>query len=515
VWAVATEIVRPSSIRAAAGVDAVVQAGAVLDDGGAQDVPSLAGPVQLGRVARRLRALGFPVVGCVGADGGAGVRRLHRSELPLRPETDLALDTAPPVAAADGLAAALRVRADAAGTEVGRLAWHTDNRAARERLLHLVASARRRVLLQSYIFDDDGVGRAVVGALRDAACRGVEVRVLVDSLWARHGSLGLRNELLAALDPAPGVDVRVLRPVAGVRDLKQREHVKLLVVDGEVAVLPGRNVAEAYYTGFDEVVLAPDTPQHQVPWVDLSTELTGPVVAMLEARFAAAWVEAGGAPLVPSPDPRGEGGTAAWLVTHRSLADATTLDAFRVLFEAARREIVVLNTFPLQHELQHALLARLRAGVAVRFLTGHVRPRHQGGRTPFPGSAERDLMTDLVHGRLDALAEAGAEVTAVSAPPSRSWDPSLGAVLPHLHAKLVIVDREVAAVGSANVDVASAYWESELLLVVRDRTRVGALADWADGLAAAGVRFEPADPAWRERAARRAWLSQSWPSLVA
>ena len=110
---------------------------------------------------------------------------------------------------------------------------------------------------------DDDVGRPVEAALAAAAARGVTVRVLVDSLHGLHGSFGLHNPLLDRLSARPGVELRVGSPITGessLEDLKQRDHRKLVVVDGRVALLGGRNLSHEYYTGFDEVPLHPAMP---------------------------------------------------------------------------------------------------------------------------------------------------------------------------------------------------------------------------------------------------------------
>jgi cardiolipin synthase len=510
IWAVATTPCSPAAVVATSGVDAVLHAGAVLRDGGARDVPAAAAAAQRARVARTLRALGFPVVGVVDAGPVADVAALSRDRLG---EADALPAHATVAPAPDGLAARLVARCEARPTSVASLAWQPESRAARERLLELIGGARRRVHLQSYIFLDDPVGRAVADALREAAGRGVQVRVVVDSLWSRHGSLRLENPVLDGLSGVDGLELRLFRPVGEVADLRRRSHRKLLLVDGEVASVAGRNVAASYYTGLDEVALTPTTPQEAVPWLDLSTEVRGPVVDELERLFAETWAACDGTPYEPDP-PSVARGVPAFVVAHRGLEDAATLDAWRALFDAARARITIATTFPVQHELQHALLERLAAGVSVRVLTGHVRPRFQGGALPFPGAPERDLMTELVHGRLDPLAEAGADVRAVGVPPRPGWDPALGVVLPHVHAKCVLVDGELAGIGSANLDLSSAYWEDEVLLVVRDRTHVAALERELDALAATSRRFDPADPDWRRRAAQRAWISENWPGLL-
>ena len=77
-----------------------------------------------------------------------------------------------------------------------------------------------RVHLQTYMFELDPVARRVARALADAGVRGVQGRVLVDSLLSLHGSLAAENPLLGKLGRSAGVEVRVVRPVEGLPGVK-------------------------------------------------------------------------------------------------------------------------------------------------------------------------------------------------------------------------------------------------------------------------------------------------------
>lgn len=511
IWAVTPDLVDPEHVQRHTGASAVLHTSSLLEDGAADDVPSQAHDVLCDRAVRVLRARGYPVACSLFRVGGPGYLHLRPEALPT---TDLAHRIAdawrPP--AHTTLADRLRTRCDARPTTVDDLDWLTDNRAARLHLLDAIAQATRTVHLQSYIFQDDAVGRQVTRALLEAADRGVTVRVLVDSLWSGHGSFRQVNPTLEELGAHDGVDLRVFRPVGDLVDLKRRNHCKLLVTDGTLAVLPGRNIANHYYEGFDELRLTPDTPQDKVPWLDLSTALRGPIVAHAEALFFEAWTASGGRDLTPpQPDPPQD--PRAWWIPHRSLADAHILDAMRLLIDEAREQITVVNTFPLQQELQLALLDKLTQGVRVRVLTGHVRPHQQDGARPFPGSAERDWMTGLIHGRFDRLVEAGADVYTFGLT-SRSWHPGVGRVLPHVHAKLLTADGRYGLVGSANLDISSSYWDAEIMVMLDDPPRVGALEAWVQRCIDGSPRLDADPVTWKQQATQRAWLSQRWPSML-
>jgi len=119
-----------------------------------------------------------------------------------------------------------------------------------------------------------------------------------------------------------------------------------------------------------------------------------------------------------------------------------------------------------------------------------------------------------VRARLAALVEAGAYVRELAIAPRPGWDPALEVVHPHVHAKLVLMDRRVLALGSANLDVTAGYWESEALVVIEDDPEVARVA------AELGRWFAPSrpiakdDPGWQAGAAFRDFVGRMWPTVV-
>ena len=515
-WAVSlTPMASPGALREHLGLaDALLEASGVLQDGHPDDLPAGVEPVRLERVARHLRAAGVPVDLVVGAEPGPGYASLP-SEI---------LAATPPDVLETWIARAWRAPhthdrllelTGAAPSGADSLIVEWDNRAARERLLALLADATESAHLQTYIFEDDRVGNLVSDALMAAADRGVVVRVLVDSLYSLHGSLGQENPPLARLEAHPGVSFHTMRLVNALEDVKRRNHRKLTIIDGFTGLVSGRNIGATYFTSFEETALTPETAYREVPWLDAGAVVTGPVVAELEGSFRQTWLNAGGRDY-PAPRPHGEGALPVRFVTHESMADAQTLDAYRALMESARSRVTLVNTFPLQFELQQVLLTLLRRGVEVRFLVGNVRPAFvaTAERLPFPGGQARELATQVIHGRLDVLVEAGASVYEFALAARPGWSPDIALALPHVHAKVLSVDGLRFTVGSANLDITAGYWESEALLVVEDPAATAALEATLDGLLSESMRVDPDDPAWRDRAERRAWLSRHWPSAL-
>ncbi len=228
----------------------------------------------------------------------------------------------------------------------------------------------------------------------------------------------------------------------------------------------------------------------------------GPAVAELDRSFLDAWAAAGGLAF-DIAEPGTAGTVATRVVIHHGLRDARTLDAYFAMIDTAESHVLHRERLPLILEIQHALLRALRRGVRVRTLFGNLTPTHDG--VPFKGPwatarTEATQARPLAHGRPVA---AGAEAYEFVVPEQPRWERGLGAVHPHVHAKVMSVDRRVCSVGSANLDVTAGYWETELLLIVEDPATAGRLESLVDRLLSQSRRVDRDDPAWQRLAMRR------------
>ncbi len=154
--------------------------------------------------------------------------------------------------------------------------------------LTLAERAQKTLDVQYYHIQNDETGRLLLRALRDAAARGVRVRLLLDD-WYTSGE----DELLLALASHPNVELRLFNPFCCLRGAGQltrfvlsfdwnrvnhRMHNKLMVADGAMAVVGGRNVANEYYLrgALDN-------------FIDLDAFVVGAVVADLSKIFDGYW----------------------------------------------------------------------------------------------------------------------------------------------------------------------------------------------------------------------------------
>ncbi|RIX84660.1 phospholipase D family protein [Acidovorax cavernicola] len=154
--------------------------------------------------------------------------------------------------------------------------------------IQLAQRAEHSLVVQYYQLENDATGRLLLRTLREAAARGVKVRVLVDDLYTVKS-----QKLLLALSETPNVSVRLFNPFCCARDgflsrfvvsifdihrLNHRMHNKLFIADGAMAVVGGRNIADEYF------VLS-----EAQNFIDMDALVVGKVVQQLESIFDAYW----------------------------------------------------------------------------------------------------------------------------------------------------------------------------------------------------------------------------------
>ena len=144
-------------------------------------------------------------------------------------------------------------------------------------MLAAIDGAQRSIAMMSYIFDNDRIGRQFVEALSRAVKRGVEVRVLIDSIGSRYTFPSIVGVLAKE-----GVRVQrflqTLMPTYFAYS-NLRNHRKILVVDGRLGFTGGMNIREGAVLSLK--------PSH--PFNDLHFRLSGPIVLHLQEVFAEDW----------------------------------------------------------------------------------------------------------------------------------------------------------------------------------------------------------------------------------
>lgn len=520
---------RSEAIRAAITHAELPDAALLTHPDGDKDVDP--GSVDLSRVfglttVRRLRCAGVPVVGVVTR------RQVDRNTgLPifapggLSPEVIAAAKRHATVfcarrAATDPLTWRLDEGTDTRLVTGNDLSPEFDNRMARDRVFALVDAAERSIHLQTYMFQEGEVSNALVVRLIQRARAGVRVRVIVDALYSGEQVLGRKNPLLDSLALEANVEVVVGSPIAFGHAfdsvaLKQRDHRKLMVFDGRIGFVSGRNIGDPYYRGFDETPIHQHTSHDHIPWLDAHVEARGPIVDEIQAAFRAAWLEYGGrdhTDLEPEDLPP-KGTCAARLVVHNGLVDANAMLQYEAMLDAACDHVYIVNDFPIVPSLASAMLRALARGVRISLLTGNAVARRADG-TFFPGPVYRELFDYMVKQRLEPLIRRGARVYEYVAPEHPMVVAEGGEVRPYVHAKVLTCDGKAASIGSANLDATASYWEHEANVVVQDEAFSTDLEKRIEAMIARAHVIDLDSDYWKRDRSKRAIVSKLWPEVV-
>jgi cardiolipin synthase len=167
-----------------------------------------------------------------------------------------------------------------------------------------IESARDHINLETYILDDDEVGRRFADALIAKQKKGVQVNVIHDSV----GTLFTPKDFFKRMTDA-GIKVLEFNPVNPKNarkgwQINQRDHRKLLIVDGKTAFLGGINISSVYSSGSFKRSGSGSSGSGSAPpgkdghaWRDTHVRVQGPVVAELQRLFLSTWKKQKGEPL--------------------------------------------------------------------------------------------------------------------------------------------------------------------------------------------------------------------------
>ena len=158
-------------------------------------------------------------------------------------------------------------------------------------------AAKDHIYLETYIFEADDIGQQFADLMLAKQATGVRVALIYDSVGCLNTPEGFFERLRAG-----GIQVleyNPVNPLAGKKKewlLNNRDHRKLLVVDGRIAFIGGINISETYSSGSSR--RSARKPAANVPgWRDTHLQIEGPVVAEFQKLFLDPWSKQKGSPL--------------------------------------------------------------------------------------------------------------------------------------------------------------------------------------------------------------------------
>ena len=306
-------------------------------------------------------------------------------------------------------------------------------------------NANDYIHLQYYIFEDDEIGKEIAEILKAKAREGVKVRVIYDHV----GSIHVRGSFFRKLRKA-GVEIYPFFKVAFLpfaSKVNWRNHRKIAVIDGKVAYIGGMNIADRYLKGNKRFPL----------WRDCHLRITGPAISALQYSFAFDWKFMGRDLIEDSAESVAVEPTAGvQLVTGGPMSRWNAIACVYLhAISSAQKRVWLQTPYYLPPEaILKALQNVALSGVDVRVML----PRH----------SDSAMLSYASHSYITESLRAGVKIY--------FFDAGM------LHSKVLIIDDDIASVGSANCDFRSFEhnFEANLLIYSKDvnkRLREQFLAD--------------------------------------
>lgn len=311
-----------------------------------------------------------------------------------------------------------------------------------------IEAARRTLHLETYIFSHDELGDSISELLIRKHREGVEVRVIYDAI----GSIDTPDSFFDHLREG-GVEVREFRPLNPVKTpflwkINNRDHRKILIVDGAVGFTGGMNISATYESASSS--RPGPTKGVDEGWRDTQVRIEGPAVAQLQKLFLDIWNRAADDEQPTQcdeacyPPPKHAGEQLVTIVANDgdSAKDRSLYATYMSAFAHASRRIWITQAYFAPNEALLAALSKaVKRGVDVRLIV--------------PGFTDSGLILHASRHSFGRLLKSGVHIY-------ERRDALL-------HAKTAVIDGVLSVVGSANLDMRSFVHNNEVNAIVISR----------------------------------------------
>ncbi|MEJ7807764.1 MAG: cardiolipin synthase [Telluria sp.] len=313
-------------------------------------------------------------------------------------------------------------------------------------MMDAASAAKSSINLETYIFDQDPIGLQFADLLIEKRKQGVTVNLMYDSV----GALGTPPEFFARMKAA-GINVLAFNPInpakrIGKWELNNRDHRKLMVVDGTVAFTGGINISSTYANSslFRSKRSPEMVDKKKVGWRDTHVKIEGPAVASLQWIFINAWVDQDAGDLAEAnyfPPLAPVGDKIVRILATDPVRESEIYKSFMLAIQEAKTSVHITSAyFVPDKQFIDALVAAAKRGVDVKLV--------------LPGVSDHGLVMHAGRAFYEPLLSNGVKIFQLQ--------------VAVLHAKTAVIDGTWSTVGSANIDRRSFLHNYELNVVVLD-----------------------------------------------
>ncbi|WP_317203505.1 cardiolipin synthase [Janthinobacterium sp.] len=310
-------------------------------------------------------------------------------------------------------------------------------------MLKAISAAQNNINLETYIFDQDTLGLQFADLLIAKQQAGVTVNIIYDSV----GTLGVPQAFFERMRAA-GIHLVAFNPVNPAKlrgdawKGNNRDHRKVLIVDGKVAFTGGVNISDTYSKSSLFRAKSKPSTGAQVGWRDTHVKVEGPAVAAFQWLFIKTWTGQDAADLPDAlyfPVLSEVGERLVRVVASEPGGRFEIYKTYMLAIQEAKKSIHITSAYFVPDEQTvAALTAAARRGVDLKII--------------LPGVSDSGLVFHAGHSFYQRLLDSGARIYQLK--------------LAVLHAKTAVIDGAWSTVGSTNIDTRSFLHNSELNIVV-------------------------------------------------
>lgn len=307
-------------------------------------------------------------------------------------------------------------------------------------MLAAIAAAKDHINLETYIFDQDELGIRFADLLIERQRAGVQVNVIYDSV----GTIGTPQAFFDRMRDA-GIRLLAFNPVNPLKPVgpwgpNNRDHRKILVVDGMVAFTGGVNISSTYAKS--SLFRSKARRNVEVGWRDTHIKIEGPAVAALQWVFLDNWARQESEELPDSnffPHVKEAGDKLVRVLASEPGGNYEIYKAYMLAIQEAKKTVHITSAYFVPDlQILRALSDAARRGVEVKIV--------------LPGVTDSTLLFNATRSFYKEMLENGIRIYQMQR-----------AVL---HAKTAVIDNVWATVGSTNIDTRSFLHNHEINVVV-------------------------------------------------
>jgi len=318
-------------------------------------------------------------------------------------------------------------------------------------LFKAIDQARSTIHMEYFNFRNDSINRELIKHLATKAADGVKIRLVFDGFGNASNNSPMRKKDLEYIR-SKGIEICEFNPVKfpWIDDAFNRDHRKIVVIDGRIAYTGGMNIADYYIKGTKQVG----------SWHDMHCRISGQEVNTLQSIFVRMWEKVTGKPLNEEglyhggqdisyfhglkPDTCSTAGHKMVGIINREPHNGNKIirEFYLDAINDAKDSIKLINPyFTLSHNLKKALKNAVKRGVKVQIVLSV--------------KSDIPLTPDCGFYNAHKLMEHGCQVW--------MYQPGFH------HTKIIMVDGRICTVGSANLNARSLRWDREENAVILDK----------------------------------------------